>query len=113
MANDEKKVNVLYYYNMFVGPFYFDSKELFLILAAIILFGARFVGWAPVWFDADKLLTLLLLIIIVKGLVPSVHNQAFFVVSVVALVATLYLSLPQVLLFYLFTFLFLKIFRVI
>lgn len=98
---------------MFIGPFYFDSKELFLLFAAAILFVARFVGWAPVWFDADKLLTLLLLIIIVKGLVPGVHNQAFFVVSVVALIATLYLSLPQVLLFYLFTFLFLKIFRVI
>lgn len=98
---------------MFLGPFYFESKELFLVLAAVMLFIARFVGWAPVWFDADKLLTLLLLILIVKGLIPHIHASVFFIVSMVALFLTLYFSLVQVLLFYLLTFAFLKIFKVI
>lgn len=108
------KRNVMRYTKpMFMGPFYFESKELFLALAAVLLFVARFVGWEPVWFDADKLLTLLLLILIVKGLVPTIHNQVFFIVSIVALMLTLYFSLIQVLLFYVLTFAFLKIFKVI
>ncbi len=108
------KKNVMRYTkSMFMGPFYFESKELFLVLAAVILFIGRFVGWNPVWFDLDKLLTLILLILIVKGLVPTVHNHVFFIVSIAALLLTLYFSLVQVLLFYLLTFAFLKIFKVI
>ena len=62
---------------MYIGPFYFDTKEIFLILAAVLLGVAYFLGWPLWWFDKRALLTLVVLMLFTKGLLPSIHNEAF------------------------------------
>ena len=70
---------------MYIGPFYFDTKEIFLILAAILLGLAMFFGWSLWWFDKRALLTLAILMLMTKGLLPSIHNEAFFILDIVTI----------------------------
>ena len=81
---------------MYLGPFYFDTKELFLILASIILTLCLFFGWSLWWFDKRALLTITILMLITKGLLPSIHNEAFFILAIVTIFLTLYLPIFQV-----------------
>ncbi len=97
---------------MYIGPFYFDSKEIFLIIATLLLSAALALGWEIWWFDREVLLTIILLILITKGLLPSIHNEAFFILAIVTIFLTLYLAVFQVILFYLLTFLFFRLLRV-
>lgn len=97
---------------MYIGPFYFDSKEIFLIIATLLLSVAMAFGWEIWWFDRQVLLTVVLLILITKGLLPSIHNEAFFLLALATIFLTLYLAVFQVILFYLLTFLFFRVLRV-
>lgn len=97
---------------MYIGPFYFDSKEIFLIIATLLLSVAMAFGWEIWWFDRQVLLTVVLLILVTKGLLPSIHNEAFFILALVTIFLTLYLAVFQVILFYLLTFLFFRVLRV-
>lgn len=98
---------------MYLGPFYFDTKEVFLIFAAILLTLAIYFGWPLWWFDKRSLLTLLIIILITKGLLPSIHNEAFFILALVAIFLTLYLPVFQVILFYFISFLLFRLLKVI
>lgn len=98
---------------MYLGPFYFDTKEIFLILAAIFIAAANFLGWPLWWFDPKILLTLVILILITKGLLPSIHNEAFFILVIVTIFLTLYLPIFQVILFYFISFLLFRVLKVI
>jgi len=98
---------------MYIGPFYFDTKELFLILAAILLGLSSAFGWSLWWFDRRSLLTLIVLVLITKGLLPSIHNEAFFILAIVAIFLTLYLPIFQVVLFYFLSFLMFRLLKVI
>jgi hypothetical protein len=98
---------------MYFGPFYFDTKEIFLIIASILLGCALFFGWPLIWFEPASLLTLVLLMLITKGLLPAIHNEAFFILAIITIFLTLYWALFPVVLFYLISFLFFRILRVI
>jgi len=98
---------------MYIGPFYFDTKEIFLILATIILTLAWFFGWGLWWFDKRALLTITILMLITKGLLPSIHNEAFFILAIITIFLTLYLPIFQVVLFYFLSFLFFRLLKVI
>ncbi len=98
---------------MYFGPFFFDTKEIFLILATLLLGMAMLFGW-PLWgFDTEVLLTLVVLILFTKGLLPAIHNEAFFILAVITIFLTLYLPIFQVILFYVVTFVFFRLLRVI
>jgi len=98
---------------MRIGPFYFDSKEVFLLVGAILIAVATYFEW-PLWlFDKESLLVLAIIMLITKGLLPAIHNENYFVLSLVSLFLLLYFPLFQVLLFYFFSFVLLKAFRVI
>ena|SRR3989344_6887327 len=98
---------------MYFGPFFFDTKELFLIIASLLLGLALIFGW-PLWgFNTTVLLTLVLLMLITKGLLPAIHNEAFFILAIVTIFLTLYLETFHVILFYLISFLFFRLLRVI
>ncbi len=77
---------------MYLGPFYFDTKEIFLILAAILTGLAIAFSWPLLWFDSRVLLTLIILILVTKGLLPAIHNEAFFILVIVTIFLSLYLS---------------------
>jgi len=98
---------------MYIGPFYFDTKELFLILAAILIGLAVFFGWNLWWFDAKVLLTITILMLITKGLLPSIHNEAFFILALATIFLSLYLPVFQVILFYFISFGVFRVMRVI
>lgn len=98
---------------MYLGPFYFDTKEIFLILAAMLLGLAWYLGWPLWWFDKRALLTLVILILFTKGLLPAIHNEAFFILAIIAIFLTLYLSIFQVVLFYFISFLLFRLLKVI
>lgn len=98
---------------MYLGPFYFDTKEVFLILTAMLLGTAIYFNWPLWWFDKQSLLTLVILILFTKGLLPSIHNEAFFILAIVSIFLTLYLPIFQVILFYFLSFLLFRVMRVI
>lgn len=98
---------------MYIGPFYFDKKELLLIILTIIIGFAWYFGWDIYLFDKRALLTILIMILITKGLLPAIHNEAFFILAIGALFLTLFLPIFQVVLFYFLSFLFFRVFRVI
>ena len=98
---------------MYLGPFYFDTKEIFLILAAVLLGLAWYLGWPLWWFDKRALLTLVILMLFTKGLLPSVHNEAFFILAIVTILMSLYLPIFQVVLFYFVSFLMFRVLKVI
>lgn len=89
---------------MYLGPFYFDTKEIFLILAAILVGLAMYFGWPLYWFNARTLLLLIILMLLTKGLLPAIHNEAFFILALVTVFLSLYLPLFQIILFYFISF---------
>jgi hypothetical protein len=98
---------------MYLGPFYFDTKEIFLILAALLVGAAMFFGWPMYWFDKQSLLTIIIVILVSKGLLPSIHNEAFFILAMTTILLTLYISVFQAVIFYLMSFLLFRLFKII
>lgn len=98
---------------MYLGPFYFDTKELFLILLTFLLGIAMAMGWNLLWFDTKNLFTMTVIILFTKGLLPAIHNEAFFMVAIVAVLLTLYIPIFQVVLFYFLSFVLFRLLRVI
>ena len=85
---------------MHLGPFYFDTKELFLLASAVLVALAIYFGW-PLWlFDRQSLLILIIIMLITKGLLPAIHNESYFVLSLVSIMLLLYWPLFQVLIFH-------------
>ncbi|GIW63460.1 MAG: hypothetical protein KatS3mg091_262 [Patescibacteria group bacterium] len=98
---------------MYIGPFFIDTKEIFLILATILVVLARYLNWQLWWFDSSALLTILILILLTKGLLPALHNENFLILSLAAVFLTIYLSVFQVILFFIIGFALFRIFRII
>jgi hypothetical protein len=98
---------------MYIGPFYFDTKEVFLIITAILIGLSMLFGWSLWWFDKRALLTLVILILFTKGLLPSIHNEAFFILAIVAIFLTLYFPIFQVVLFYFISFALFRVLKVV
>ncbi|MFA9288384.1 MAG: hypothetical protein ACEQSA_00695 [Weeksellaceae bacterium] len=98
---------------MYFGPFFFDTKEIFLILASLLLGLAIMFNWPIWWFDKQVLLTIVVLMLITKGLLPAIHNEAFFILAIVTIFLTLYIPIFQVVLFFFISFLFFRLLRVI
>lgn len=98
---------------MYIGPFYFDTKELFLIILTILLAIAMVLGYDPAWFKTRDVFTIAILILFTKGLLPAIHNEAFFFVALAAVFLTLYIPIFQVVLFYFICFVLFRLLRVI
>lgn len=98
---------------MYLGPFYFNTKEIFLILA-VILIGAALILRLPLWwFDPKTLLTLTILILLTKGLLPAIHNEAFFTLAIVTILLSLWVTIFQVILFFFISFILFRLVKVI
>lgn len=86
---------------------------MFLIIAVMLLAAALYFNIQLMFFEPRALLTLAVIFLILKGLLPSIHNEAFFIHAIVTILLTMFLPLFQVILFYAVTFVFLKLLRVI
>ncbi|MEI7652794.1 MAG: hypothetical protein WCJ70_00750 [bacterium] len=99
---------------MYIGPFYFDTKELFLVLLTVMLSIGMYLGWTTVpFFNIKDLFTITILILFTKGLLPAIHNEAFFMVAFAAVLCTIYLQIFQVVLFYFISFVLFRMLKVI
>lgn len=98
---------------MYFGPFFLDTKEIFLLVGSFLLALALLFGWEIWWFDRQVLLTLVILMLITKGLLPAIHNEAFFILAVLTIFLTLYLPVFHVVIFYFLSFLFFRLLKVI
>lgn len=97
----------------YLGKFYFEKKDFFLILAAIFLWGAFYFSFPLPFFDPKDLLTLVILFFLAKGLILPSHDAVVFTTFLVALFLTLFFPLFKVLIFLVFSFVFLRLLRVI
>ncbi len=84
-----------------------------ILLASLLLGLAIMFNWPIWWFDKQVLLTIVILMLITKGLLPAIHNEAFFILALVTIFLTLYLPIFQVVLFYFISFLFFRLLRVV
>jgi len=98
---------------MYFGPFFFDTKEIFLILLTLLLGLALVFGWEIWWFDKQVLLTMVILMLFTKGLLPAIHNEAFFILALITIFLTLYIPIFPVIVFFFLTFLLFRLLRVI
>ena len=97
---------------MKIGPFYIDTKELFLIALVILLLVLRFFGVSVMWLDGDEMILLAVLFLLIKGMLPAIHNETMLLLAIISIFLSLYLSAFQVLVFFLVTFFFFRLFRV-
>lgn len=89
---------------MYIGPFYINTKELFLLLAIILIGFAWKMEWSIWWFDKRLLLLVVTLMLGTKTLLPAIQNEAFFLLGITAIFLTLYLSIFQIVIFYFVSF---------
>lgn len=89
---------------MYLGPLYINTKEIFLIITLILLALAWKLGWGVMWFDKRSLLLIVALMLVTKTLLPSLQNEAFFILALVVIFLTLYFSIFQIAIFYLVSF---------
>lgn len=97
----------------YIGQFYFDKRDIFLILAIILLVFAIRTHYPIPYFDTNHLFFLLIILLIAKGFVLPVYDSAIFVIFLIALFLTLFVPLFQSLVFLVCAFLFLRLFKVI
>jgi len=98
---------------MYLGPFYLNTKELFLILCAVLISVAMYFNWPTVWFNKASLLTLTMFFLLTKGLLPAIHNEAFFITALVTLLVSVYFPLYITVLFFFLTFGIMKLLKVL
>lgn len=98
---------------MRLGPFFIDTKEIFLILLATFVWSAKYFGWEIPLFDLQKLLLLIVLFFLAKGLLPAVHNENFLILALVTLFLSFYLVELQLVLFFVITLLLFRFLRII
>ncbi|MFA6005892.1 MAG: hypothetical protein WC775_05420 [Patescibacteria group bacterium] len=98
---------------MKLGPFYFDTKEVFLVILIAFLGATFYFQWNIPYFDEQKLLLLTVLILLIKGLLPAIHNESFMVFVLLTVFMSLYLELFPLLLFFFIGLGFFKLLRII
>lgn len=98
---------------MYLGPFFFDTKEIFLLLTALLVGAAMIFDLPLLWFDPATLLTLCILILITKGLLPAIHNESFFILALTTIFLSVFFPLWQVVLFYFISFMMFRLLKVI
>jgi hypothetical protein len=98
---------------MYIGPLYFNSKEIFLVIAIILLFLSLYFKFDIWWFDKKTLLTLAIIFLLVKGLLPAIHNEAFFTVAASAVALSLFMPIFVVILYFFISFALLRVLKVL
>jgi len=98
---------------MKLGPFFIDTKEIFLLLLGIFVWSAQYFGWKIPFFDTQKLLLLVVLFFLAKGLLPSIHSENFLILALATLLASLYLLELQLVLFFVISLLLFRFLKVI
>ena len=97
----------------YIGSFYFDKRDLFILLAIILLLAGFRLGYPLPYFEYKNLIILSLLFLLGKGFLLTSYDSALFATFLVAALLTLFIPLLQVLYFLSLAFIFLRILKVI
>jgi len=97
----------------YLGQFYIDKRDLFILLAIILLSLGYYLNFPLPYFSYQNLVLLTILFLLAKGFLLTTYDSAFFVTFLTACILTLFIPLFQVLLFLLLAFFFLRLLKVI
>lgn len=97
----------------YFGKFYFEKKDLFLILAVLIIWATIHFSYSFPLFDPQNLLILTVIFLLAKGLILPTHDTAVFTTFLTALFLTLFFPFFQVLIFLVFAFISLRLLKVV
>jgi len=84
---------------MYLGPFYFQKRDLFIIIAVALLWWAIYSHMTIPLFNSYNLLTLAIIFLLVKASILPAHDVAVFITFFTAIILTLFMPLFQVVLF--------------
>lgn len=93
---------------MYFGPFYFQKRDFYILIAIFLLAGVIFLSLPLPLFDRYHLLVLAILFLFVTAGLPPIHDVPVFLTFFTAVILTLFLPLFQVVLFLALTLLLLK-----
>jgi len=99
--------------SFYLGPFYFEEKDLFIFLAI----GLAILGWInklPLPFVSyPTLIVLAILFLLAKGLVLKTYESLIFIVFLSAFILSNFFSLSVIVFYIFFSFLFLRLLKII
>lgn len=95
----------------YIGQFYFDKRELFLLLLAILLGVAIYLGYEVPLFKLQQLFVLMLLLLFSKAIIPSSKDTSLFFAFLIAVFLTLFVPFFTVVLFLFISLILFKVFK--
>jgi hypothetical protein len=99
--------------SFYLGPLYFEEKDLFLLLALGLLVGGWLKDIKLPFISYPPLIILVFLFLVAKGLLVRSYETLIYLIFLTAFILTNFLTLSAVILYVLFCFIFLKLFNVI
>ena len=99
--------------SFYLSKFYFDKRDLFIILAVALLLLGNHLDYPLPYFEYKNLIILTLLFLLGKGFLLTTYDSALFTTFFVAIILTLFIPLLQVLYFLALSFIFLRLFKTI
>lgn len=97
----------------YIGQFYLDKRDLFIILAVLLLLLGYRLNYPLPYFEYKNLIILSLLFLFGKGFLLTSYDSALFATFLTAIMMTLFFPLLQILYFLALAFIFLRLLRVI
>ncbi|MBM3209545.1 hypothetical protein FJZ40_04625 [Candidatus Shapirobacteria bacterium] len=99
--------------SIYLGPLYFEEKDLFLLLALGLLIGGWLAGIYLPFISYPAVIIIVLLFLIAKGLTIKTHESLVLIIFLSAFILTNFLELSVVILYLFFSFLFLRALKII
>jgi hypothetical protein len=97
----------------YFGQFYFEKRDLYLVLAVVLLLLGNYFAFPLPFFNYQKLIFLTLLFLLAKGFLPPTADAVLLILFMASAFLTFFYSLFQVLIFLIFSFVFLKLLKAI
>lgn len=99
--------------SLYLGPLYFEEKDIYTILALLLLIGGWFFGlWLPL-VSYPTLILLIFLFLIAKGLTIKTHENLVYIIFLTAFILSTFLDITIVVLYALLSFLFCRFLKMI
>lgn len=99
--------------SFYLGPLYFEEKDLFIFLAI----GLLVLGWINNLYlpfvSYPTLIILTIFVLLAKGLLLRTYESLIFIVFLSAIILSNFFPLPVIIFYVFFSFLFLRILRII
>lgn len=99
--------------SFYLGPFYFEEKDLFIFLATGLLVFGWMNNLSLPFISYPTLIVLAILFLLAKGLILKTYESLIFIVFLSAFILSNFFSLSVVVFYVFFSLLFLRILKII